>query len=326
MIKIGIVGLGLEWDTLYLPALRSLGPRAQVRAIYDPVASRAQLAAAQLPNVAVSDGILVLADRSDVDALLALESGWQLQAMLPHLCTRRKPVLLAGGLHCNVPQLEHLHATAVLTGTTLMPEFRWRYTPATNRLQELLATCLGAIRQMRLQLPASRNGQPAGQLSSAIDWISYVLRSRPRAVTRPSLRDSSRFELEFPAGPRSLEQTAVGVEAALPLPPPDRAAAADSSAHSEWPTIEVECERGRVRIGAPDRLTWQLNAGPLCEEILEGDRPPLEVLLDHFCRRVVGGLIPVADLRDACRSLWLAQSIDQWPTTIDRLELPDMPT
>jgi hypothetical protein len=44
---------------------------------------------------------------------------------------------------------------------------------------------------------------------------------------------------------------------------------------------------------------------------LSHDRPEVEVMLDHFCRRVVGGLIPVADLLDICRSLHLVRSLEE---------------
>ena len=38
-------------------------------------------------------------------------------------------------------------------------------------------------------------------------------------------------------------------------------------------------------------------------ETLESDRDDAFVMLDHFFRRVVGGLIPVADLSDICRAI-----------------------
>ena len=34
-------------------------------------------------------------------------------------------------------------------------------------------------------------------------------------------------------------------------------------------------------------------------------------MLDHFCRRVVGGLIPVADLADVCGHLRLIESAER---------------
>jgi len=40
-------------------------------------------------------------------------------------------------------------------------------------------------------------------------------------------------------------------------------------------------------------------------ESLTADRSEVEVMIDHFCRRLAGGLIPVADISDVCRCLRL---------------------
>jgi hypothetical protein len=63
---------------------------------------------------------------------------------------------------------------------------------------------------------------------------------------------------------------------------------------------EVECERGSATLSSADRITWSADSGPV-DETLTSDRPDVEVMLDQFCRRVVGGLIPVADVGDLCR-------------------------
>jgi hypothetical protein len=34
-------------------------------------------------------------------------------------------------------------------------------------------------------------------------------------------------------------------------------------------------------------------------------------MIDHFCRRLVGGLIPVADISDVCRCLRLVHATKQ---------------
>ena len=43
-------------------------------------------------------------------------------------------------------------------------------------------------------------------------------------------------------------------------------------------------------------------------ESLTADRTEVEVMIDHFCRRLAGGLIPVADISDVCRCLRLVHA------------------
>ena len=67
-------------------------------------------------------------------------------------------------------------------------------------------------------------------------------------------------------------------------------------------TLDVHCEEGVARIDGNSDIMWQ-HAETQAVESLAADRPDVEVMLDHFCRRAVGGLIPVADLRDIYDSL-----------------------
>lgn len=64
----------------------------------------------------------------------------------------------------------------------------------------------------------------------------------------------------------------------------------------------VECAAGTAVLEAPDRITWTIGEESKCEQ-LTAERPAEVVMLDHFCRRVVGGLIPVSDVSDVCRSI-----------------------
>ena len=47
-LRVGIVGLGDQWENRHLPALRALADRFEVRGICEQVAHRAQRVAAQL--------------------------------------------------------------------------------------------------------------------------------------------------------------------------------------------------------------------------------------------------------------------------------------
>jgi predicted dehydrogenase len=76
-LRVGIVGLGSQWESRHLPALRALADRFEVRGICEQVAHRAQRAATELGTVPV-DGFRALAARDvfdrDVGHALALDA------------------------------------------------------------------------------------------------------------------------------------------------------------------------------------------------------------------------------------------------------------
>lgn len=51
----------------------------------------------------------------------------------------------------------------------------------------------------------------------------------------------------------------------------------------------------------PTTVEWTADGKQQSEE-LTAERTETEVLLDHFCRRAVGGLIPVPTLEDLMRA------------------------
>ena len=89
-----------------------------------------------------------------------------------------------------------------------------------------------------------------------------------------------------------------------------RAATPAPSEEARMPFYQVECERGRADVLSANRIMWRCD-GETYHESLTSERTELQVMLDHFCRRVVGGLIPVADLADVRRSWILAQAVAQ---------------
>ena len=142
-----------------------------VRAIYDSVASRAENAAATLGATPVQ-GVLSLLDRTDVKAILLLDSAWLGHEMLQLLCSQQKPIFIADSLDVDAGKLTQLHNRAVANGLTLMPEFGRRYTPATSRLQELMATRIGRPRHLVIEATTCPEKKVSGTFSS------YFLSSR----------------------------------------------------------------------------------------------------------------------------------------------------
>ena len=313
-VNLGLVGLGPFWESRYRPALKRLAGKLQVAAVYDNVASRAEHAAREM-NARAVGGVAALADRVDVQALLLLDSGWQGSAIVHLLSVRHKPILLATRVDAALSELQQWHERAVAHGVTIMPAFPRRCTPASNRLQELIATQLGRPLQAEIAIaPASLQSLPfatesdfGGQtpprqdpLLEWTDWCHYLFRAKPQQVTRRG--DGQGLRLEFPPLANDGGSTQVRV-ADLALCP--TAPVADQPLLDE---VRLHCEWGQARLLGPTNIEWSTDEGQQSEE-LTSERTEIEVLLDHFCRRAVGGLIPVPSLEDLMRAQASASSI-----------------
>lgn len=306
-VNLGLVGLGPFWESRFRPALLKLAARLQVVAVYDNVASRAEQAAKEM-NARVAGGVAALADRADIQAVLLLDAGWQDSAVLRLLCDRRKPLLVAAPVHAPPSELQQCHALAVSHGVTIMPAFPRRCTPASHRLQELMATQLG--RPLRVEIgisPTSLQAVPFATESDFgghappsqdpllewADWCHYLFRASPQHITRRA--DGQGLRLDFPpfalSEPASEERVA---ELSLCLTPP----VADQPTLDE---VHLRCERGQARLLGTTLIEWTADGEQHSEE-LTSERTETEVLLDHFTRRVIGGLIPVPTLDDLARA------------------------
>ena len=74
-LRIGVVGLGRDWEARYRPALAALGDRIEVAAVYDQVARRAEIVARQL-RCRTAEGLVDLVDDPEVDAVALLAPQW----------------------------------------------------------------------------------------------------------------------------------------------------------------------------------------------------------------------------------------------------------
>ena len=72
-LRIGLIGLGKDWQTRHLLALSLLQDRFEVRAVYSSVSLFADQVARELPAERV-DGYRDLVEREDVDAIMMLEA------------------------------------------------------------------------------------------------------------------------------------------------------------------------------------------------------------------------------------------------------------
>lgn len=312
MVRLGVIGLGSAWHKRYWSALEQLSQRASPVAIFDPVFTKAEREADDL-GIEAGTGLLATARRCDVDALLLLETGWYGIEALRLLCATNKPVYIAADLGDDTATLQALHWTAMSYGLTLMPEFPLRYTPASSRLQELIATRLGPPTRVRVDLASPEFADGCltegrkRRLLHWFDWLRYVARGWPRSIAVTESGDEMMIAVEFTRtiGPLTTE---------LRLRP---------GTGEPVETPEIECRNGRATIESPAVIRWETTEA-FETETLTADRNETEVMLDHFCRRVVGGLIPVADLSDISHALAMQAAAEASQTEGRPISLPTL--
>lgn len=304
MVNLGIIGLGPHWESRYLPALKALGHRIRIRAIYDAVYHRACLVADQF-SAEPARGLHELLRRNDVRGVLVFNTGWQGLEPLRIAVAHRKPAFMAGDLGEHVESLAKLHLAGLSIGLTLMPELANRYVPATHRMLELTATQIGPPREIHIDavLPAvakdgkspdSTNAERA-RLVGLVDWCRHVTRTTPASVQLSQHGERRELHIEFrpPRGSTHKSEARLTWTTATSTQPPMS------------PRFTVQGTTGWARMDSPHEIVWQTGENKEHSEALESERSDVEVVLDHFCRRVVGGLIPVADLADVCSHMRL---------------------
>jgi len=309
-VALGLIGVGVVWERRYRPVLDRLRNRLCIRAVYDPVPARAQLAATEL-HADVANGLFQLFERSDIQGVLVLDAAWQGLVPAVLACENRKPAFLAGSLGEDLESIQNLHQKSQETNVLLMTEFSRRHTPATNRLRELTATRLGGVRRISIsaQLPTPEAGEalpgqsvPTDFLVGLLDWCIYLTGRVPAIVSGTRLGESAGWKVEL--GFRRSAHDPLSSMAEIIVQ--DGSAAADIVA----PDHAVECEHGRATTSNPTSIAWENGSGTNSESLVS-DRTDAEVMLDKFCRRVVGGVVPASDVLDVCRALALARAAEQ---------------
>ena len=104
-------------------------------------------------------------------------------------------------------------------------------------------------------------------------------------------------------------ETLALLQAAVGRPQKRGPAIGDASNSSSVPTdgllhpVRISCERGWAEIRSASEVTWQSGDQPVESEKLTADRSERDIMLDLFCRRVAGGLVPVPDFHDVSHAL-----------------------
>ena len=74
-LRIGVIGLGRDWQSRYLPALRSMRDRFQVVGVYSSVSILAESAARDL-DADRYDSYRAIMESPGLDAVMVLEDDW----------------------------------------------------------------------------------------------------------------------------------------------------------------------------------------------------------------------------------------------------------
>ncbi|MFM1902359.1 MAG: Inositol 2-dehydrogenase/D-chiro-inositol 3-dehydrogenase [Planctomycetota bacterium] len=316
-LRVGIVGLGDQWESRHLPALRALADRFEVRGICEQVAHRAQRAAAQLGAVAV-DGFRALAARDDIDAILLLADQWYGVTPILAACDHGKAVYSAASLPVDAEAAGTLRRRVEAAGIAFMAELPRRHAPATLRLKELIATRLGPPRMLFCHRRAPQAATPIGDataenrdLVELVDWCRYVAGAEPTSVIAvrhadppgSATADYRMMSLDFSAsghpGDGVLAQISCGYympqrwEEAVGFRPPA--------------ALQAACEQGIAFIDLPASLVWFDTAGRH-QESLDSERPVGEQMLVQFHRRVTSLVRSMSGLDDALRAIQIVQA------------------
>ena len=283
MLDVAIIGLDPDWETTYRPALRKLRDRLRVRAVFDAVASRADQAAADF-QASVCHGILRTATLPSIRAILVLGDALYRDALVTFLLRGKKPAFLA-----DIATIVHTAAggNSDAGGPMIVPGLPLRYTPATSRLRELMATRLGAATEIAVKYHRPQDGMPVETAVALVDWCRYLV-GTPAVATSLS---SDSVSLEFPPARSHAATTIARIEVAQGV--------------REF-SATVTCERGTATLAGIQHMSWR-RGGDQRGEALEGERDAVVVLLDLFCRRVLGGLVPIPTIDDLATSIRLAR-------------------
>jgi len=324
-LRVGLIGLGENWQQRHAPALRMLSDRFELRAVCDQVGHRAQQVATEFGATAV-DGFRVLTRREDVDVVLVLASQWYGALPVLAACEAGKAVYCAGGMEMSIDDAVRIKDRVEAAGVAYMAEFPRRHAPATLRLKELIATRLGRPRLLFCHqrsvadLPGNQSqhrwSRSCGSrfLVELVDWCRYVVDREATAVTgvmHPSIckrgeEDYQMMSLDFSGSGPPGSGTVAQISCGRYVP----AQWQEAITYRPLAALQVSCERGIAFVDLPATLVWFDEAGRH-QESLESERPVGEQLLTQFYRSVTSLVRRTTDLEDSYKALLIVERARQ---------------
>jgi predicted dehydrogenase len=318
-LRIGLIGLGTEWDVRHGPALRALSDRYEVRAVCEEVALRGEQVARQFGAVRL-DGFQTLLQRSDIDAVLILSGRWFGPLPILAACAYGKAIYCGPEWDYADDQLSSMQQQVDDAGIAFMADLPRRVAPATVRLKELIATRLGKPRMLFCHhrhafKPSMANGKQSNphspeasinrELLQIVDWCQYVVGGHATSVngfrhqaSGVAGTDYQTLNLDFSAagqlGNGPMAQISCGTY--MPTTWPEAISFRPPAA------LQVCCERGVAFVDLPSTLVWFDEAGRHMES-LDNERPAGELLLWQFHRQVTRFVRDTSSLNDVFSAL-----------------------
>jgi len=295
-LRIGVIGLGKDWQNRYLPALRSLRDRFQVVGVYSSVSVLGESAARDL-DCPFYESYRSLIAQPELDAILLLEEDWyQLQPVLA-ACEYGRGVFCGSEIDIQglTEPIRNAIAQAVIP---FMSEFSRRYAPATLRLKELIATRLGRPRLLfcHRRLPSesthsagsqSPEKQTNRELLELIDWCKYIVGEKPdwiqaiRHLSRPNPTHADYQILSLGFGDPEKDPNAILAQISCGAYIPS--VWQEAIAFRPPAAIQVCCEKGLAFLDLPSTLVWFDDAGRH-QESLDTELPIGQQMLIQFHR------------------------------------------
>jgi predicted dehydrogenase len=294
LLRVGIVGLGPHWRRHYKPALGRLKEKFQIRSLCDQLHGRALEEARRLGCHAAA-GPTELLTRDDIQALLLLDTQWFGLWPLEIACRLQKPVFCASSLANDDAHADGLAQQIEETRTPVVMALTPRFTFATARLRELLATQLGQPRLLLCDVsrPQAKRPQVSGKIGlrgggdiALVDWCLWLLGCEPQQV--------------LAAGNEELQWRTLILESVAGLAVQITRYRAPSPPRSV--RVRVVAEGGSAIVELPGQINWTDDQGEHSDR-RPGQRSPTHLLLEHFWEAVQRGAVPQPTFRDAYRGL-----------------------
>ncbi len=315
-LRVGLVGLGDQWQTRHRPALKALSDRFEVCAICCEVAQKASQVAQEF-QATPFDGFRAMLENSDIDAVLALAPDWAGPLPILAACEAGKAVYSSAVLDILPEQVDEIRRRVDASGVAFMTELPRRHAPATLRIKELIATRLGRplLLYCHERLATEQQVDPRRRsgycpitwrnLMEIVDWCCYLADRNPTSLF------SVIHQLQLPT--RNSFYQMMSLEFAATKPEELPVTAQLSLGHyipNKWPdalnyrrpsSVQLVCENGVAFADLPSTLVWFDEAGQHTES-LEQERPVGEQMLTLFHRAVTSLVRRTSDLNDAYRA------------------------
>jgi predicted dehydrogenase len=308
--------------------------RFELRAVYGSVAALADQVAREF-QAEREDSFRRLIQRSDIDAILMLESDWYGLLPIEAACEFGKAVFCGSSVHLDPDLAAKLRQQVETAGIAFMMELPRRFAPATLRLKELMVTRLGKPRLLfcHRRLPTDQRDHRSHQATSLrsqhelmelLDWCCYLVGREPtwvQAIRHPSPNDlqTSDYQilsLGFGDPEQELDAVLAQVSCGAYMP----SGWQEAIAFRPPAAVQVCCEKGIAFVDLPSTLIWFDQAGRH-QEVLDTELSVGQQLFVQFHRAVTSLVRKTGDLDDTYRALRILAAAHQSMITAQRQPL-----